>query len=58
MLYVQTAFATNSAMAAVAILFCFVLRFFLKMGNAKMDREDAEAEARGEAVEDRVRYVL
>ncbi|OWZ35154.1 nicotinamide mononucleotide permease [Cryptococcus neoformans c45] len=53
-----TAFATNSAMAAVAILFCFVLRFFLKMGNAKMDREDAEAEARGEAVEDRVRYVL
>lgn len=54
----QTAFATNSAMAAVAILFCFVLRFFLKRGNEKMGREDAEAEARGEAVEERVRYVL
>ncbi|EAL19325.1 hypothetical protein CNBH0190 [Cryptococcus deneoformans B-3501A] len=54
----QTAFATNSVMAAVAILFCFVLRFFLKRGNAKMDREDAEAEARGEASEERVRYVL
>lgn len=45
-------------MAAVAILFCFVLRFFLKRGKEKMDREDAEAEARGEAVEERVRYVL
>lgn len=57
-MWTQTAFATNSAMAAVAILFCFVLRFFLKRGNDKMNREDAEAEARGEAVEERVRYVL
>ncbi|WVQ83939.1 hypothetical protein IAT38_006083 [Cryptococcus sp. DSM 104549] len=52
-----TAFATNSVMAGVAILFCFILRFVLKRDNNRMDREDAEAEARGEAAEEKVRYV-
>ncbi|WVQ77510.1 hypothetical protein IAR50_007196 [Cryptococcus sp. DSM 104548] len=52
-----TAFATNSAMAAIAIFFCFVLRAVLGRDNARMDLEAEQAEARGERVPDRVKYV-
>ncbi|ODN84937.1 hypothetical protein L202_00783 [Cryptococcus amylolentus CBS 6039] len=52
-----TAFATNSAMAAIAICFCFILRAVLKRDNSRMDREDGGIEARDESVPDRVRYV-
>ncbi|TNY24582.1 hypothetical protein DMC30DRAFT_413189 [Rhodotorula diobovata] len=37
------AFATNSAMTAVSILFCTLLRLCLKRNNAQLDREEAEA---------------
>lgn len=39
----QRAFATNSAMTAVSILFCTLLRLCLKRNNAQLDREEAEA---------------
>ncbi|GAA5898681.1 hypothetical protein JCM6882_000895 [Rhodosporidiobolus microsporus] len=44
------AFITNSIMAAVSILFCFVLRWCLARANARMDRD--EQIASGEASED------
>lgn len=37
------AFATNSAMTAVSILGCFVLRFFLARSNRQMDREEGDS---------------
>ncbi|ODN84940.1 hypothetical protein, variant [Cryptococcus amylolentus CBS 6039] len=53
-----TAFATNSAITALAVVFCFVLRAILKRDNKRMDREEMEAEERGLEVEGRARYVL
>lgn len=41
----QTAFVTNSVMAAASIAFCFVLRFCLKRSNMQMDKEEADTEA-------------
>jgi hypothetical protein len=37
------AFATNSAMTAASILFCFILRFFLARSNRQMDREEGDS---------------
>lgn len=50
------AFATNSAMAFVAIVFCFVLRYFLKRANKAADlRDELAAEADENS---KVRYIL
>ncbi|GAA6039056.1 hypothetical protein JCM8097_000175 [Rhodosporidiobolus ruineniae] len=38
-----TAFVTNSIMAAISILFCFILRFCLARANRKMDKDEADA---------------
>lgn len=50
------AFATNSVMAGTAIVFCFILRYFLKRANKAEDRKDAEA-GQNHLV-GKVRYVL
>jgi hypothetical protein len=41
-------------MAGTAVIFCFILRFFLKRANDHMDRKEAE----GGEEKERVRYVL
>ncbi|KAJ9091478.1 hypothetical protein QFC20_007618 [Naganishia adeliensis] len=52
----QVAFATNTVMAAAAVLFCLVLRFCLARENKKMEeREIADQEG---AENKRIRYVL
>lgn len=51
----RVAFATNTVMAAAAVLFCLLLRFCLARENKKM----AEREAMDrEGAEKRIRYVL
>jgi hypothetical protein len=49
------AFATNTVMAAAAVVFCLILRFCLARENKKM--EEREVEDR-EGAEKRIRYVL
>jgi hypothetical protein len=53
------AFATNTAMAGLAVLFCLILRFFLVRENKKMDEREAMGldEEAGEQIQ-RIRYVL
>lgn len=52
----RVAFATNTVMAAAAVLFCLVLRFCLARENKKMEeREIADREG---AETKRIRYVL
>ncbi|KAI5449816.1 hypothetical protein NCC49_004028 [Naganishia albida] len=52
----QVAFATNTVMAAAAVLFCLVLRFCLARENKKMDeREQLDQEG---AENRTIRYVL
>lgn len=49
------AFATNTVMAAVAVVFCLLLRFCLARENQKMERLEV---ADREDARKRIRYVL
>ncbi|WWC86577.1 uncharacterized protein L201_001454 [Kwoniella dendrophila CBS 6074] len=55
------AFTVNTVMAAVAVVFCLVLRWCLQRENARMDKleqvEGADSE-RAAPSQDRIRYVL
>lgn len=52
----RIAFATNTVMAAAAVMFCLILRFCLARENKKMaEREIADREG---AETKRIRYVL
>lgn len=53
------AFATNTAMAGLAIVFCLILRYCLIKENEKMDYKEAMGEnVQEEEQIQRIRYVL